>query len=133
MLEVIPVSMRAIRAEMRGLAQPELSIAQFRILARLHYKVHSNKEIAEWMGISTAAMSRAIDNLVKAGLVERSVTPHDRRELFLSLTAKGKKKFQSIEDATKKKLMSRLKPLSPAKLKMLEEGLAALKEVFDEL
>lgn len=104
-LEVVPLAMRSIRSEMRGLAQPELSVAQFRILARLEFKPHSNKDLAEWVGVSTAAMSRTIDTLVKRGFVQRHIPKHDRREVVLTLTVKGKKKFQSIEDSTKQRLL----------------------------
>lgn len=132
MLEIIPLTMRAIRGEMRGLAQPELSIAQFRILARLDFRAHSNKDLAEWVGVSTAAMSRTINGLVRRGLVQRHPTPHDRREVVLTLTAKGKKKFESIEDATKQKLDLRLENQSASNRKKIEAGLAVLKEIFGE-
>lgn len=132
MLAIIPSAMRAIRAEMRGLAQPELSVAQFRILARLDFKPHSNNELAEWVGVSKAAMSRTIDLLVNRGLVQRTHSVFDRRELILSLTKAGKQKFQAIEDATMQKLIQRLEKESGANRKRLEAGLEALREVFGE-
>jgi DNA-binding MarR family transcriptional regulator len=130
LLEVIPLIMRAIRSEMRGLAQPELSVAQFRVLARLEYKPHSNKDLAEWAGVAKATMSRTIDILVTRELVKRTLTVHDRREVILSLTPKGIRKFKSIENETKKRLNLILNCQSSANRKKLDEGLTILKEVF---
>ncbi len=130
LLEVIPIAMRKIRAEMRGLAQPELSVAQFRILARLDLKPHSNKELAEWVGVSTAAMSRTVDVLVKRGLIQRKSTRSDRREVELTLTHAGKKKFNTIKAATRRKLVEKLRPLGAGERSKLNDGLALLSEIF---
>lgn len=131
LIEVTPLVMRTIRSEMRGLAQPELSVAQFRLLARLNYKPHSNKDLATWAGISTATMSRTMDQLVHRGLVKRELKNDNRREVVLSLTPKGKNKFQALEEKTKDQLLLRFQHLSSAELKCLDEALSLLKEVFD--
>ncbi len=131
LIEVTPLVMRTIRSEMRGLAQPELSVAQFRLLARLNYKPHSNKDLATWAGISTATMSRTMDQLVHRGLVKRELKNDNRREVVLSLTPKGKNKFQTLEEKTKVQLLSRFKNLSSNELKSLDEALSLLKEIFD--
>lgn len=129
-LEIIPFVMRSIRAEMRGLAQPDLSVAQFRILARLDLRAHSNKELAEWIGVSTATMSRTMDGLVNQGFVHRKQTAHDRREVELSLTTRGQKKFETIKSKTKSRLKERILPRSRADRMQLEQGLMILMEIF---
>jgi len=48
------------------------------------------KELAEKLGASTPAMSRAIDDLVKKRLVTRVEDPDDRRARRIELTAKGR-------------------------------------------
>ena len=132
MIEIIPIAMRAIRREMRGHAMPELSVAQFRILSRLDREPQSNKQLAEWVGVSTAAMSRTIEGLVVRGYVQRKAAENDRREVVLGLSQNGKKKYESIKESTKTKLMPQLEKLSEAKLKKLHEGLFVLLEVFSE-
>jgi DNA-binding MarR family transcriptional regulator len=131
-LSVIPPSMRAIRNEMRSLAQPELTIAQFRILTRLDIYPHTNKEMAEWMGISAASLCRTIDILVKRGHVTRKTAVDDRRNIQLVLTAKGKKKYESIETATERMLQEKISVLSKKDQNDLQTGLELLRQVFPE-
>lgn len=132
MIEVIPTVMRAIRSDMRGVASPELSVAQFRILARLARESHSNKELAEWAGVSTAAMSRTIEVLVGRGYVLRKTAENDRREVVLGLSTAGKKKYETIKGITKLKLIPKLEKRSNAEIKILNDALLILLEIFDE-
>src|SRR4029079_5484993 len=54
------------------------------------------KELAEKLGTSTPAMSRAVDDLVKKGLVTRVEDPDDRRARRIELTAKGRQVVDRI-------------------------------------
>lgn len=129
-LAVLPPTMRVIRNEMRWLAQPELTVAQFRILTRLDISVHTNKQLSEWMGISAASLCRTIDVLVKRGYVTRESERKDRREIGLKLTLKGKRKFESISQATSRMLKERLSVLTEKDRKDLELGLRLIRKVF---
>lgn len=129
-IEVIPTVMRTIRSEMRGVALPEMTIAQFRILMRLDHGSHTNKQLAEWVGISTAAMSRTIEVLVVKGYVQRKAAENDRREVILALTAQGKKKYEAIKEMAKLKLTPRLEELNSTELKKVHDALLILMEVF---
>ena len=122
--------MRAIRKEMRWLAQPELTVAQFRILTRLDICPHTNKQLSEWMGISAASMCRTLDVLVRRGYVTRKTAIEDRREVNLVLTTKGKRKFDSIEQATRRMLKEKLSILSAKDRERLRTGLALVRKVF---
>lgn len=130
-LNVIPLSMRAIRNEMRGIAQSELTVAQFRVLTRLSLSPHTNKQLADWVGISPASMCRTIDVLVKRELVVRQHGKNsDRREVLVVLTSKGKRKYANIEQATKQMLKERLASLSEHDRKELRAGLVQLQRIF---
>jgi DNA-binding MarR family transcriptional regulator len=48
------------------------------------------KPIAEGLGLSLPSASRAVDGLVKRGLVARTEHPDDRRQRLLALTAAGR-------------------------------------------
>ena len=47
-------------------------------------------QVAAAVGRGAPAISRAVDTLVRAGLVERIADPDNRRRLALSLTAEGR-------------------------------------------
>src|SRR5690348_10012475 len=98
-LDVIPSVMRAIRTEVRSFAKPELTVPQFRILNQLSISASSNRELAEWMGVTSPTMSRMVNALVDRALIERSYGRRDRRQVGLSLTTKGRKTVETIRTA----------------------------------
>jgi DNA-binding MarR family transcriptional regulator len=77
----------------------ELSLTQLKLLSHLYDlpepaegeepKLMSVKDVAEELGISVPAASRAIDPLVKRRLVARQEDPLDRRVKRVHLTARG--------------------------------------------
>jgi DNA-binding MarR family transcriptional regulator len=68
-----------------------LSMPQFNILMQLYYRGTCGlSEISERFEITSAAASQHVDNLVQAGLIERTEDPHDRRAKNIQLSAKGK-------------------------------------------
>ena len=112
-------------------AQPELTIAQFRVLARLQHAPQTNKQLADWIGISTPSMCRTVDVLEKKALVERSAGQKDRREILVTLTAKGREKFSGFKSITQKKITAKLAGLSEKDRKELMTGLTHLRGVFE--
>jgi DNA-binding MarR family transcriptional regulator len=78
----------------------ELSLTQLKLVSLLHELpdpvegeepyLLSVKDVAEQLGISLPAASRAIDPLVKRRLVARHEDPVDRRVKRIRLTARGK-------------------------------------------
>ena len=54
-------------------------------------------ELARILDVDTSNLSRTVDNMVKAGLLNRIPNPEDRRYVSLSLTDEGKKAFDTIE------------------------------------
>ena len=87
-------SMRSMQALMRSVKRTGLSMPQAGILMHLsrgghcggHSGVHA---IGERMGISNPAASMLVERLVRAGLVERSEQPGDRRARRIVLSAEG--------------------------------------------
>src|SRR6476469_5468140 len=55
--------------------------------------------VAEAVGRGAPAVSRAVDVLVKAGLVERTQDPSNRRRLDLRLSDKGRDELNSLPKA----------------------------------
>ena len=57
----------------------------------------SIKQLAAIMEQNTSTLSRVIDGMVNAGLVERQVDPADRRAVILRLTEKGQGIAETIK------------------------------------
>jgi len=77
----------------------DLSFSQMKGLHALHgADAVSVKELGERLGLSLAAMSRAADDLVQRGLVDRTEDPSDRRIKRLRLTRKGGELVQRMRE-----------------------------------
>jgi DNA-binding MarR family transcriptional regulator len=74
------------------------------------------------------AVSRAIDILVRAGLVERTQDPNNRRRLALRLTDAGRERLSKppVADAS---LEGRMAKLAHSELRALERGIEILERL----
>jgi DNA-binding MarR family transcriptional regulator len=84
---------------LQEVAELDLSLAQLKVLSHLYElpvpvageepRLLAVKDVAEQLGISLPAASRAIEPLVKRRLVLRNEDPLDRRVKRVRLTARG--------------------------------------------
>jgi DNA-binding MarR family transcriptional regulator len=82
----------------RMLAELGLSITQVKTLHVLLDSGDVNvKEVAERLGMSLPAMSRALDGLVQRGYVERHESPTDRRAKLVRLLPAGRALLTEFE------------------------------------
>jgi DNA-binding MarR family transcriptional regulator len=74
-----------------AIAEMDLSFTQIKALCALEAEgeERSVKALASSLGLSLAAMSRAVDGLYERGLVERDEDPDDRRMKRVRLTPDG--------------------------------------------
>jgi len=132
-LEIIPRAMRLIRGEMRQHAKGQLTVPQFRILVRLNkFNTQTHKELAEWMGVTPATLTRMIDTLVKRRLVSRNTGKSDRRITFLNPTATGRALAQKYHDHINSLIRKRIDALSSSDHAALKEGIRVLSLIFPD-
>lgn len=74
------------------------------------------------------AVSRAIDVLVRAGLIERQADPDNRRRLALRLTEAGRDRLDSPPVADRS-LEGRIGKLAHSELRALERGIEILERL----
>jgi DNA-binding MarR family transcriptional regulator len=87
--------------------QADLTFGQFKLLMALrrHGQI-SQKTVAKFHGLTEAAVSRKIQELVKQKLITRVANPINRREHLLSLTPKGEKQATKAHDTLSRKFES---------------------------
>ena len=56
----------------------------------------SQQQLAAWLGMFPSRLVLVLDELERAGLLQRKALPSDRRTYALQLTAKGRDKLQAI-------------------------------------
>ncbi|WP_051504386.1 MarR family winged helix-turn-helix transcriptional regulator [Sphingomonas jaspsi] len=85
-------------------------------------------QVADHVGRGAPAVSRAIDALVRQGLVERQADPENRRRLQLRLTDEGRRLMQQPA-AADGSLQGRLAKLASSELRALERGIEILERL----
>ena len=85
-------------------------------------------DVAEKVERGAPAVSRAIDVLVRAGLIERTQDPNNRRRLALRLTEAGRQYLASPPRADAS-LEGRMAKLAHSELRALERGIEILERL----
>ncbi len=89
---------RLSRVVERAAADHSLSVAQFRVLDRLHDGSALGGVLAEWLAVTPPSVTALVDALVKRGLVERRDDPDDRRRVEHSLTDAGRRLHDAVAE-----------------------------------
>ncbi len=83
--------------------------------------------------MSPAAMSGYVDRLERAGLVERTPDPKDRRRHGLSVTDEGDRVLRSVKSRRTAWLAARLEHLDPDELAAVNAAVEPLLSLLDEI
>jgi DNA-binding MarR family transcriptional regulator len=76
-------------------------------------------DVAGLLGVSNSAASKAVDRLVRGGLLRRTEVAADRRALEITLTARGRKILDDYERAADRRLMALFDGIPSADLREL--------------
>lgn len=105
--QVMPLIIKEFtRRQANELYQGKITLPQFLILNFLSSQDESKmKDLAHFMGVSTAAMTGVVDRLVKYGYVTRVFDPKDRRIIKIRLLAKGLELVRKINQQRRQMLI----------------------------
>ncbi|MEG3848070.1 MarR family transcriptional regulator [Microcoleus sp. herbarium19] len=131
-VEIIPLIVGALRAQMRNQGEPFLSISQFRSLMFLYrYPGSSLSKLADYLGVTRPTASAICERLVQENFVERREHPNERRAVVLNLTETGGARLEEIRAMTCSNISPMFEDLSQEQMEIVLAGLALLREVFD--
>ena len=127
---VLPEVGRAMRSLAHNSLREENgpSLQQFRILELTH-KGLSQTQMAHFLQVSMAAVSKLVDSLVKHGFLER-IQCEDRRCLQLKLTPEGKRIYKKVTSQIEKSIDKHVVKLTKEEVSDLEKGLAVLDKIM---
>jgi DNA-binding MarR family transcriptional regulator len=130
--ESVPPAWRQTRSQIRRIAVEKFQMTeeQFQVLRRIRKGSASVSALAEASQTSRSAVSKAVDALVRRGLVTRSQDPDDRRNVPLALTGEGQRVMDGIFTEAEAWLSARFERLSPEKLEILLQGMEILRKAF---
>ena len=132
--ETIPPAWHATRATIRKVAAEKfnLTVEQFQVLRRIRRGSASVSALAQASQTSRSAVSKAVDALVRRGLVARSQDPDDRRNLPLALTDEGQRVLSAIYAEAEEWLAARFARLTADELSLSLQAMETLQKAFTE-
>jgi long-chain acyl-CoA synthetase len=95
---------RLARQVEHALAEEELSIPQFRLLAFLAHGDEAASRLADKLAVSRPSVTALVDGLVKRGYVERRACEDDRRRIDHVLTRAGRAALEKADRVAAGKL-----------------------------
>lgn len=104
------------------------SLQQFRIIELTHQGL-SQTQMAHFLQVSMAAVSKLVDSLVKHGFLER-IQCTDRRCLQLKLTPQGRKIHKKVTSHIEKTIDKQVVKLTKEEVSDLEKGLTVLSKIM---
>ena len=103
--------------ELKETTKDRVTPSQLRVL-KLVARTNARRigDVADFLAVSNAAASKAVDRLVRRGLVRRAEAAADRRAVELSLTTEGRTLLAQYEAATNEVLKDVFGSLPPEQL-----------------
>lgn len=125
----------------RFFGEPELREAFFGLVLLIRHTCETNpnqpgatvSELARRLNQSNAAVSQKITILEQKGLVERTVSPEDRRVYYIRLTPQGQQSLDQAQQWLRDQLSGVLEQMGPEKSTQLLQLLEELANLFQTL
>jgi DNA-binding MarR family transcriptional regulator len=123
-IETSALVMRRVRSEARRAGTGGLSFTEMRALGCLHHTPGlSLSEVSEFLGIGAPTTSKAVDDMVREGLVRRETAAEDRRRVTLHVTKEGRKALEVAATPARRHIAELLATLAPADLETVERAM----------
>ena len=128
-LEIIPLVMRTVAAELRAAGEMPAP-AHFGLLAILCAQPRKLTDLAATQGVSLPSMSNSISAMAERGWVRRTAPEGDRRVVMIEITATGRAALDRVSRCAEGHLSEVLAPLDLLTRRRLQGGLGVLRKVF---
>jgi len=128
-LEIIPLVMRAVAAELRAAGEMPAP-AHFGLLSILSVRPRILTDLASLQGVSLPTMSNSISAMEERGWVRRAAPENDRRVVMIEVTSVGRAALERVSRCAEAHLADVLAPIDLATRRRLQGGLGVLRKVF---
>jgi DNA-binding MarR family transcriptional regulator len=109
----------------------ELTLAQARLAARVNEQGSRLTDLAEQAQITKQSAGFLVDQLERAGLVERAPDPADARARLVRFTERGTRVVAVARKVERQVLREWRRHLGAERFNAMQEGLTALREITD--
>jgi DNA-binding MarR family transcriptional regulator/GNAT superfamily N-acetyltransferase len=107
-----------------GVYHSSFSLTDVRVLYELaHRSQPAAAELGKELGLDAGYLSRILSRFQKLGLISRTASKNDGRRSLLSLTARGRKEFASLDSRSSNEVAAMLRQLAEADQKRLTHAM----------
>ena len=115
----------------RHILNSNYSLPEVRIMFELYYNTSLTASgVIELIGIDKGYLSRILKKFEKNKLINKVSSIADKRTVFLRLTAKGKKEFETLNKTSDKQVQALLKNLSQKECDELIKKISAIQKIL---
>jgi len=116
-----------------GMASSPFSLAEARVLYELaHREKPTATEIRKELGLDAGYMSRILRDFERRKLVAREQSKTDERQRFLSLTAKGRRAFQPLDERSNRDVTAMIDQISPRERNQLVQAVETVHRLLGD-
>jgi DNA-binding MarR family transcriptional regulator/N-acetylglutamate synthase-like GNAT family acetyltransferase len=116
-----------------GLLESAFSLTEVRVLYELaHAPSATATQLTRDLDLDAGYLSRMLRRLEQNGLLRKSPSPDDRRQLELSLTAKGRKTFAELDERSNQQVAAMLERLPDPEQRRLVGAMAGIEGILGE-
>ena len=111
------------------LPQTGIALGWYEVLAHLSQAPDRRlrfQDLARVVGISDSGASRRLNQMIKAGLIERFLCASDRRGVYALMTSKGKATYVKAHAVFVRSLERNLRQLEPGEAELVHTALSRL-------
>lgn len=124
----------AVAAHSIASAAEGVTLPQYRVLVLLaSFSPQGVAPLAASIDVSPSTVTRMCDRLVGKGLVRRRVSPTDRRQVQLGLTAEGREVVQQVTDHRRTEIARIVQSISTVQRSQLVDALETFANSAGEL
>jgi DNA-binding MarR family transcriptional regulator/GNAT superfamily N-acetyltransferase len=114
------------------LANSPFSLSEARVLYELaHRDELAAKDIGTELGLDAGYLSRIVQSFDEKGLISRKPLASDRRQVRLSLTAKGRQAFAKLAQNSQNEVAAMLAALSTSDVRRLTQAMATIERLLE--
>src|SRR5579883_1288071 len=121
---------RTIGTLSEGLLNSQYSLTEARVLYELAHGRTAAREIAEELGLDPGYLSRILRRFEDTGLLKKTASAKDARQIQLFLTAKGKTAFNELDRRSDKQAANLLSQLTPSKREVLLRSMSEIERAL---
>ncbi len=116
----------------RNYLKTPYSVTEARVIYELAHRESTNiRTLRIELGLDPGYISRLVTSLGRRRLVQKGDSENDGREVLVSLTARGRKEFKSLNSRSRESIATLLKPLGASDRSQIVQAMKRIEDLWE--